>query len=368
MRTRIALAVITAALSAGCTAGAIPEGTPAATVNPALFTEPVADDADDPAVWIHPADPARSLVLGTNKVAAPRGALVMFGLDGRIRQTIGGLDRPNNVDVEQNVALGGRTLDIAIVTERLKHRLRVFSIHRDSGTVEDLASIPVLEGETGERSEPMGIAIFKRPSDGAVFAIVAPKTGNKTNYLWQYRLNAGADGRIAGQLVRRFGNFSMEGAEPGEIGEIEAIVVDDALGYVYYSDERFGIRKSHANPDHADAARELTVIGRDGYRADREGLAIWSRPDGSGYLVSTDQYPNSTAFKFYRRGGRQGAPHDQQEVVHEILTSLDGTDGIEITPVSLPGFERGLMIAMNSGVKNFALFRWEDVRPKPASN
>ncbi len=143
----------------------------------------------------------------------------------------------------------------------------------------DLApdGLPVLEGQTGEASEPMGVSLYKRPADGVTFAIVAPKTGGTTDYLWQYRLERKSPGeRITATLVRRFGNFSRRGAEPGEIGEIEAVVVDDELGYVYYSDERFGIRKWHADPDHADAARELAVFGTEGYAGDREGLAIYA--------------------------------------------------------------------------------------------
>ena len=42
------------------------------------------DDPDDPAIWVHPTDPARSLIIGTNKVKAPTGAVVVFGLDGKI--------------------------------------------------------------------------------------------------------------------------------------------------------------------------------------------------------------------------------------------------------------------------------------------
>lgn len=64
------------------------------------------------------------MVFATNKVAAPAGALVAFGLDGQMRLTIAGIDRPNNVDVEYGVRAGGTTLDVAVVTERLRHRLR----------------------------------------------------------------------------------------------------------------------------------------------------------------------------------------------------------------------------------------------------
>ena len=77
----------------------------ASRVPAAISSDQVPTDPDDPAIWLHPTNPARSLVIGTNKVAAPEGALVVYGLDGRIRQTISGIDRPNNVDVEYRHSL-----------------------------------------------------------------------------------------------------------------------------------------------------------------------------------------------------------------------------------------------------------------------
>lgn len=333
-------------------------GTAVPAAAPRVTSEPVTDDPDDPAIWIHPTEPSRSLVLGTNKVAAPSGALVAFDLGGRVRQTIAGLDRPNNVDVEQRVRFGDETIDVAVVTERLQHRLRVFRLDPADGLLTELGALPVLDGESGDRREPMGIALYKRPSDGALFAIVAPKLGGPTNYLWQYRLTKADDGTVGGTMVRRFGNFSEVGPEPDEPGEIEAVVVDDALGYVYYSDERYGIRKWHADPDHADAKRELAVFGRDGYAGDREGLAIVPRSDGTGYLLSSDQMSRGTVLKVYRREGEAGAPHDHR-LLDEIQTPADETDGIEATSASLPGFPGGLVVMMNSTPKNFLFFDWD---------
>jgi len=247
------------------------------------------------------------------------------------------------------------------VTERLQHRLRVFRIDPDTGWLVEIGVAPVLDGQAGESAEPMGIGLYKRPSDGRLFAIVAPKIGGPHDYLWQYELDFSRGGSVRGVLVRRFGAFSERGAEPGEPGEIEAVVVDDALGYVYYADERFAIRKWHANPAHPDAGRELAVIGRDGYAADREGLAIYARPDGTGYLVTTDQIERGTVFRIYRREGAPGAPHDHSEVVRVVRTTADETDGIEVVAAPLPGYPHGLLVAMNSGPRNFAFFAWEQL-------
>jgi 3-phytase len=283
-----------------------------------------------------------------------------FGLDGRLLQSIVPLDRPNNVDVEYGLRCGDRSIDVAVVTERKQHRLRAFAFP----DLHDVApaGLPVLQGAEGEASEPMGVALYKRPRDGAVFAIVAPKTGGTTDYLWQYRLEADRECRVSAALVRRFGRFSGANAA-GELGEIEAVVVDDALGYLYYSDEQYGIRKYHADPDAADAGRELSMIGLEGYSGDREGLAIYETGRRTGFLVSSDQVAGGTRLKLYKREGTPGNPHEHPEVA-TIVTESDETDGLEATYRALPGFPRGVLVMMNSGPKNFLLYDWRSIEEK----
>ena len=152
----------------------------------------------------------------------------------------------------------------------------------------------------------------------------------------------------------------------GEIGEIEAVVVDDELGYVYYSDERFGIRKWHADPDHADAARELAVFGTDGYAGDREGLAIYAdaATRAGVLLVSSDQVEGATRVFLYPREGANGNPHHHPAIAVR-QTSSDETDGLDVTRRALPGYPRGLLVMMNSTGRNFSIYRWEDLAPPP---
>jgi 3-phytase len=317
-------------------------------LTPAGATAAVPHDPDDPAIWIHPTDPARSLIIGTDK-AETDGGLYVFALDGSIRQRIVPLDRPNNVDIEYGVGVGDRRIDIAVLTERLQQRLRVFEIPLDGSPLRDLApgGLPILAGETGQMSEPMGIGLYKRP-DQSVFAIVSPKSGLLSGYLWQYMLVFDATGRVATQLVRRFGAFSGD-------GEIEAIVVDDELGFVYYSDETYGIRKYRADPDAPDAARELAVFGQKTYKGHREGLAIYSTGPRSGFILSSDQVSNSSRVRLYRREGAAGNPHQHVEV-KSVLTSADSADGLDATSRPLGEFPRGLLVMMNSKGKNFQLY------------
>lgn len=327
-------------------------------VRPALATAPVSRDPDDPAIWVHPSAPEQSLILATDKVPAPQGALVVFGLDGKIRQTVAGIDRPNNVDVEYGLLLQGQAIDIAVVTERLRRRLLVFRIATDGSGLSDISSgggLPVFDGERGERGEPMGIALYRRPRDGIIFAILSRKTGPRVGYVWQYRLEDDGGGRVKAVKVRELGLFS--GA-----GEIEAIAVDDALGYVYYADEGDGIHKWHADPDHPEAGRELAHFAKTGFSGDREGIGIYAREDGTGYIVCTDQLAGNSAYYIYTRQGKAGNPHDHSPLLKGFRGGADSTDGIEVTSADLGAqFPSGLLIAMNSAGRNFLLYRWEDV-------
>jgi 3-phytase len=327
-------------------------------VPPIIQTEAVTDDPDDPSIWINPVDPAGSLIIATNKVKAPGGGLVVFGLDGKAHQTVTGLDRPNNVDVEYGLMLGSHAVDIAVTTERHRSQLRIYQIAPDGSGIREVTSggnTRVFADRAGERAAPMGIALYRRPGDGAIFAIVSPKTGPRENYLAQYLLQDDGGGRVKATFIRYFGRFSGE-------GEIEAVAVDDALGYVYYADEGNGIHKYHADPDHREAMRELAHFGRSGFRSDREGIAIYERRDGTGYIVCTDQIAGNSEYHIYRREGLPGRPHDHSHLLKIVRGGADSTDGIEISSRALgPKFPSGLMVVMNSRGRNFLLYRWEDL-------
>ena len=122
-------------------------------VNPLRETASAPHQTDDPAIWVNPKVPSESLILGTVKMAAPDGAIVVYRLDGSVLMSIPGVDRPNNIDVAYGLKLGGRKIDIAIATERNQNRLRVFEVLPGKG-IRDLATIPVF-------AQPMGIAIYK---------------------------------------------------------------------------------------------------------------------------------------------------------------------------------------------------------------
>ena len=89
---------------------------PQPRITPLLSTEPVTYDSDDPAIWVNPNDPAKSLIIGTDKNAD--GALYVFDLQGKIiaNKVVKGLERPNNVDLGYNLPLGKDTVDFVVTT------------------------------------------------------------------------------------------------------------------------------------------------------------------------------------------------------------------------------------------------------------
>ncbi|MBK8248888.1 MAG: phytase [Gemmatimonadetes bacterium] len=315
------------------------------TLAPAVITDTVVVDSDDPAIWVHPTSPESSFVLGTDK-GDTNGGVYVFGLDGRIdrRRSVTPLQRMNNVDVQYDVDIGGDTVDVAVATERLRMALRVFRLPQM--TAVDGGGLTVFSGDTSRA--PMGVSVYRRPRDGAVFAIVGGKSGPTTGYLAQYRLIPRA-GAVTLELVREFGAYSGR-------KEIEAIAVDDALGYVYYSDEGVGVRKYHADPDSGNI--ELALFATAGVVEDHEGIAIAPRDSTTGYIILSDQ--GGGRIHVFPREGAPGAAH-QHPTLAIIPVRARETDGLEVTTRSLgPAFPRG-MLAMMSNRGAFHFYRWEDV-------
>ncbi len=317
-------------------------------IPPRIVTEPVEFDSDDPAIWVNSADPGKSLVIGTDKEA--NGGLYVYDLNGKIipEKCIRPLQRPNNVDVEYGLMLNGQAVDIAVTTERLVNKIRIFTVP-DMQPI-DGGGIEVFVGEV-ER-DPMGISLYKRPNDQKIYAIVGRKSGPKDgSYLWQYLLEDDGSGKVKATHVRAFGLYSG-------IKEIESITVDDELGYVYYSDEQYGVHKYHADPDHPDAATELALFGREGFAADLEGISIYALPAGKGYILVSDQQADE--FHIYKREGEPGKPHEHT-LVKVIRTSTSESDGSEVTSVPLNEmFPKGLFVAMSTD-KTFHYYSWTDI-------
>jgi 3-phytase len=317
---------------------------PDQAIAPRVVTTAAPHDTDDPAIWINRGNPAQSLVVGTDKDTD--GALMAFDLQGKVVGSVPGLQRPNNVDVAYGLMLGGRPVDIAVLTEREAQRLRVFRLP-DLAPL-DTGDLSVFDGDTTRG--PMGIALYTRPSDGAIYAIVGGKTGPDGSYLWQYRLEDNGAGQVQLTKVREFGAYSGR-------KEIEAIAVDNELGYVYYSDEQFGVHKYHADPAAPAANEELALFGTTGFAGDMEGISIYKTGPGTGYILVSNQQADT--FRVFPREGTALNPHEHP-LVKSVRLSTRESDGSDVTNVELPGFPGGLFVAMSTD-RTFHYYAWADL-------
>ncbi|QXV67716.1 phytase [Mucilaginibacter sp. 21P] len=320
-------------------------------VKPVVITEPVKYDTDDPAIWVNKAEPAKSLVIGTDKDAD--GALYVFDLQGKIiaDKVVRGLKRPNNVDLAYGLMLNGKPTDIAITTERMTHKLRIFSVP-DMKPV-DNGGIEMFVGENGfEFRDLMGIAIYTA-KDGKMYAMVGRKSGPKTGgYIWQYLLQDDGTGNVKASLVRKFGEYSGK-------KEIESIAVDNELGYVYYSDEQVGVRQYYADPDKGN--KQLSIFGTTGFAADHEGISIDKTGDSTGYILVSDQGANR--FQVFSREGTSANQFEHQ-LVKVVPVAARQSDGSDVVNVPLNDtFKHGLFVAMSDD-KTFHFYRWEDIAGK----
>ncbi len=311
---------------------------------PTIITETTPNDTDDPAIWYNSTDPTESLILGTDK-GDKNGGIFVFDLDGKLNKqlSIYNLSRPNNIDIEYGFNHLGKKIDIALFTERGRDMIRVISLPECQFI--DNGGISVFENETIK--SPMGIALYKDKSEN-IFAFVGRKDGPKEGYLHQYQLKSTLNGVIA-EKVRALGKFSGK-------KEIEALVVDDENGFLYYSDETIGVRKYYA--DAAKGNQEIALFAQNGIIQDHEGLSIYKNKKGNNYLILSDQQANK--FHLYNLDGTEKNPHEHL-LVRSVKTQTKESDGSDLLNMPLNNkFPNGLFVAMSNN-KTFHYYNLKDV-------
>lgn len=332
-------------------AGAVPgDGIILLTPHATVQTEPVpsdGDSADDPAIWIHPTDPTRSLVLGTDK----KGGLHAYSLDGKSRQVVSIGSRPNNVDILYGFPVGGRKVDLAMASIGKGGKaagVKAWIIDPTEGRLAEIGEGPTFTAFDG--GLPYGICTYRSPRDGAAYIFVTVREGA----VEQYRLNPSAD------PSRPFEASRVRGFQVGS--QAEGIVADNETGKLYVGEEDVGIWEYGAEPGDGDRRRAVARVGEHGLSADVEGLAIYHASGGKGYILASSQ-ENSTILVYERSGD-----HAYVATIDPREGSIDDvahTDGIGVTNErTSDAFPRGLLVLQDgetTGRQNFKFYRWEEI-------
>jgi 3-phytase len=412
---RLPLAAVTALVS-GLTVLAVPAG--AADVpavhpvaeTPALFDDEAGGNAngDDPAIWVHPADPARSVVIATAK----QGGLYAYDLSASRIQHVpapaapGADDEPgrfNNADVVYG--FGGR--DLAVVSDRGRDHIRFYAVdaRRAAAGRAPLADVTdpavpfvfnTTQKQVNEAETAYGLASWKDAT--GTYVLVSRR---HTTTVALLRLKATAGGKVGYDKVRQIdlpSSFTLPGGaawspclEPGELPQVEGMVVDADRDVLYAAQETVGIWRIRADltgtpvlmdkvrgygvPGTYDPATEECAYGEDpGFggehlAADAEGLTIYHRAGGKGYLLASGQ--GDSTFSVYRREGSNAHLGRFRVAAGGGLDGAEHSDGAMVVNVPLGGeFGKGLLVVHdgrntpadgereNTG---FKFVRWEAV-------
>lgn len=335
-------------------ADVVPTVTPIVETPSLLDDEKQNADADDPAIYLHPTDAAKSLVV----TAVKNGGLRVYDLCGQELQTVNPGDiRYNNIDVQYGFRLGSQTIDIAVASDRNNDKLAIFKINPDATSgnyLEDItnSSISTIfqalpfnpEYLPSERSA-YGLTIYRSPVTNNYYVFVSRR---ETGDIAQLKLVDQGNGKIGAELVR---NFTV--TPPTELGDvdpqIEGMVVDQETGYLYIGQENIGIWKFEAEPNGSNNGRLIDKIkDLDGSNLvdDVEGLSIYYGADGKGYLLVSSQGDNT--FAVYRREGNNEFIGRFAIGNNGEIDSVQESDGADVINVALgANFPFGLFVTQD---------------------
>ncbi|MFF8394913.1 phytase [Streptomyces sp. NPDC016172] len=385
------LAFLTPA-QAGADEGNLPTVTPVSETS-ALYDDEAGgnSDADDPAIWRNAADPGRSLVIATAK----EGGLRVYDLGARLVQSLPSPRPPaeddapgryNNVDLVTGLRTSTGRADVAVVSDRGNDRLRIYRIDpskpaRPLTDITDPAVAPVFstgQAEINDQRTAYGLATWQDKSSGRTYALVSQRERTR---LALVELKPTASGTVTYRKIRTLdlpASFRLPNgatwspcAEPGELPQVEGMVVDPATGTLYAGQEDIGIWRMGADlttkpvlvdkvreygvPGAYDEATEECTAGADpGYggqrlSADVEGLTLFQEPDGDGYLFASSQ--GDDTFALYDREVSEDNEYEGGFRVGAASATLDGAeecDGAAVLNAPLGSrFPNGLLVVQD---------------------
>jgi 3-phytase len=327
-------------LIAGCaTPQPVMSPLPTASVTASYETTPVAtmeDAADDPAIWRNAADPAASLVIGTDK----RAGVHVYDLAGR---QVGFTPSPrlNNVDLRD---MGGSTGVLVAASDRqdlANAAIALFRLDTAARKLVPLASIPVGKGEA------YGMCLWRRASDKALFGFVVLKDGR----IDQVAIDT--SGTVpTGKVVRSMKLRTQS----------EGCVVDDRTGVLYVAEEDVGLWKFDAAPDGPVTATALAKADGQEIVMDAEGVALAPSGADGGYVIVSSQGDNAYAVYKLPEARYVG----RFRIGDGAIDGVQETDGIELALGDFgPDFPGGLFVLQDGDnmpeTQNFKFASWADV-------
>lgn len=331
-------AALTALLLAGC--ASVPATTPtteAPVIAASAETDPVdstSDAADDPAIWRNAANPAASLVIGTDKQAG----IHVYDLKGK-RLSFTPAARLNNVDLRET---GGRVIVAASDrADKAQAHVALFTLDTVARRLVPMGRYPVGAGEA------YGMCLWTRAKDKALFGFIVLKDGR----IDQVRID------LSGPAPR------VETVRSMKLGtQAEGCVVDDRTGLLYVAEEDVGLWRFAADPAAPVTATPIAKVDGRTLVADAEGLALAPKGAKGGYLIVSSQGDN--AYTLYRLADMTYA--GRFRIGGGAIDGTSDTDGIELALGDFgPDYPKGLFVAQDGDnapdTQNFKYVSWAKI-------
>ena len=316
----------------------------AATVQALVETASVpGDGATGVVFWLDPDEPADSLLIGADE----NEGIGVYDLDGTERQYLPD-GKLKHVDLRYNVLLGSERVDLVVASVEGEPRLRFYALDPEARALDFVDELA-----TGIATD--GVCFYRSPFTERLFVIATSDDGE----LEQWRID-GEDGRITGQLARRFAVGS----------EAASCVADDEAGTLFVAEEEIAIWRFGAEPEAGRTHRLVDFAGAYPPGANIleqvEGLTIVAYPDGQGYLVAANE--KADALNLYRRDGNNEFIASVRIGDGEAIDAASEPQGVAVLPV--PAGERfpaGVLATSDdtntdpNDDKAFKLASWSDV-------
>jgi myo-inositol-hexaphosphate 3-phosphohydrolase len=297
------------------------------------------DAADDVAVWVHPTDPSRSTVIATDK----KGGLAVYDLAGQQLQYYQGT-QPNNVDLRYNFPLAGQRAAIVATSDRSDGTIKIYAVDPATRALRDVAARRIATG-----IDAYGLCMYRSARTGSYSVFISDEDG--TFQQWELFTKAQSD-RVDARKVRTLNVGSRS----------EGCVADDELGALYVAQKEVGLWKYGAEPTAGETRTQVdtTERGSGHLVKDVEGVTLYHRSGGVGYLIVSSQGSNDYAV--YERGD-ENRYLTRFSIASGTVDAVTATDGIDVTSVGLgSAFPDGLFVAQDgsndSGNQNFKLVPW----------
>lgn len=384
---------------------------------PTLYDDEQGDNAsgDDPAIWVHPKDSRKSIVITTAK----EGGLRVYDLKSKQRQLLKATRAPradgrdgryNNVDIAYGISLAGKRTDVAVVSDRYNDQLRFFAI--DSAGAD--ATTPLREVTAPEQTflfnpdresvdeehTAYGLAVYQ-PRRGPA-QVVVTQEGATTIATAQIVETNGKLGYRQVEKATLPDHFALPNGtqwfpceEPGALPHFEGVSVDQRSGVLYAAQEDVGLWRiqlplGSAKPELIDRVRDFGVhdiwdpeeeectpidpddkgFGGKLLTADAEGVDIYYGQGTSGYVVVSSQ--GDDTFAVYRRQGSNKPVGSFQVKGVKGADDINGSDGLAITNRPVGDYREGLLVTHDEpetgpdvdserDATNFSYVSWGDV-------